>query len=234
MIVSVVGIHVLHSDIYYDLEVFIFCCVIAASQYSLVKSCQPDVNTPVHVRNISSLTSRINGTFSSCQGFNRHTAISRAIYFCLFSSLLLFVNQLKVRPWTLILFGIKFSHLVVCHMLYNLLSILLLCLPLLFLFGLLPQCSTFCLCILENIDMHFFGGTAMINIPGALYSLTTSTMNFALLSTLGYYGLPIDTSKVRLTLPSNDHRIYLSLFSLGSYAEHSLLDLLWTDGEYLL
>ena len=83
MIVSVVGIHVLHSDIYYDLEVFVFCCVIAASQYSLVKSCQPDVNTPVHVRTISRRTHVI---FSFCQGFNRHTAISRAIYFCLFSS----------------------------------------------------------------------------------------------------------------------------------------------------
>ena len=202
MIVSVVGIHVLHSDIYYDLEVFVFCCVIAASQYSLVKSCQPDVNTPVHVRTISRRTHVI---FSFCQGFNRHTAISRAIYFCLFSSLLLFVNQLKVYSWTLTLFGIKFSNLVVCHMLYNLLSILLLCLPLLFLFGLLPQCSTFCLCILENIDMHFFGGTAMINIPGALYSLSTSTMNFALLSTIGYYGLPTDISKVRFPLLSK-HR----------------------------
>ena len=50
MIVSIVGIHVLHNDVYYDLEVLIYCCVIAASQYSLLKSCQPDVNTPVHVK----------------------------------------------------------------------------------------------------------------------------------------------------------------------------------------
>ncbi len=49
MIVSIVGIHVLHNDVYYDLEILIYCCVIAASQYSLLKSCQPDVNTPVHV-----------------------------------------------------------------------------------------------------------------------------------------------------------------------------------------
>ncbi len=50
IIVSIVGIHVLHNDVYYDLEILVYCCVIAASQYSLLKSCQPDVNTPVHVR----------------------------------------------------------------------------------------------------------------------------------------------------------------------------------------
>lgn len=52
--VSIVGIQVLINEIYYDLEVLIFCCVIAASQYSLLKSCQPDVNTPVHVKRIDS------------------------------------------------------------------------------------------------------------------------------------------------------------------------------------
>jgi Na+-driven multidrug efflux pump len=50
---------------------------------------------------------------------------------------------------------------------------------------------------LENIDMHLFGGTAMINIPGALYSAALSLMNFLFLSIVGYYGLLIDTSKVR-------------------------------------
>ncbi len=49
IIVSIVGIHVLYNDVYYDLEILVYCCVIAASQYSLLKSCQPDVNTPVHV-----------------------------------------------------------------------------------------------------------------------------------------------------------------------------------------
>ena len=47
--VSILGIQVLYSNVYYDLEILVYCCVIAASQYSLLKSCQPDVNTPVHV-----------------------------------------------------------------------------------------------------------------------------------------------------------------------------------------
>ncbi|CAF0823891.1 unnamed protein product [Adineta ricciae] len=176
IIVSIVGIHVLHNDVYYDLEILLYCCVIAASQYSLLKSCQPDVNTPVH-------------------GFNRHTAISRAIYFCLFSSSLLVISKLKIYPWHLNLFGITFSNLLVCNTIYNFLSIVLLCLPLLFLFGLLPQYSTFLLCILENFDMHLFGGTAMINIPGALYSFLLSIVTWICLSIIGYYGLMIETSK---------------------------------------
>ncbi len=88
-------------------------------------------------------------------------------------------------------------------MIYNILSILLLCLPLLFLFGLLPQCSTFLLCILENFDMHLFGGTAMINIPGALYSFILSIISFLFLSIIGYYGLLIDTSKVNNFVKDN-------------------------------
>ncbi len=88
-------------------------------------------------------------------------------------------------------------------MLYNILSIILLCLPLLFLFGLLPQCSTFILCILENFDMHLFGGTAMVNIPGALYSFLLSIINFLLLSIIGYYGLLIEKSKVKNIFKNN-------------------------------
>lgn len=132
------------------------------------------------------------------QGFNRHTAISRAIYFCLFSSLLLSINQFSYIPWQFSLFGVKFSNIIIGEILYKILSIILLCLPLLFLFGLLPQCSTFILCLLENFDMHLFGGTAMINIPGALYSFSLSIINWILLSIIGYYGLIIHTSKVGL------------------------------------
>ena len=106
------------------------------------------------------------------------------------------MNQVKTYSWHLTLFGMKFSEMNTCHCASNLLAILLLCLPLLFLFGLLPQCSTFSLCLLENLDMHLFGGTAMINIPGAIYSAMLSIGNFLLLSLIGYYGLTIDTAKV--------------------------------------
>jgi hypothetical protein len=45
--------------------------------------------------------------------------------------------------------------------------------------------------------MHLFGGTAMINIPGALYSFLLSIIYFIFLSVIGYYGLLIETSKVK-------------------------------------
>jgi hypothetical protein len=45
--------------------------------------------------------------------------------------------------------------------------------------------------------MHLFGGTAMINIPGALYSFILSIISFIFLSVIGYYGLVIETSKVK-------------------------------------
>ena len=190
--------HVLNNNIYYDIEVLIFCCVMAASQYSLLKSCQPDVNTPVHVKRNPRSKSKSTKYRFFFQGFNRNTAMSRAIYFCLLASLLLLINYFKSYSWHLVLFGTKFSNVMLCHSIYNVLSISLLCSPLLFLFGLLPQCSTFFLCLLENIDMHIFGGTAMISIPGALYSVFVSIVNCLFLSTIGYYGLLIDTSKVSL------------------------------------
>ena len=38
-------------------------------------------------------------------------------------------------------------------------TVFALCFPVIFLFGLLPQVNTFIMCVLEQIDMHIFGGT---------------------------------------------------------------------------
>lgn len=38
-------------------------------------------------------------------------------------------------------------------------SVFALCFPIIFLFGLLPQVNTFLMCLLEQVDMHIFGGT---------------------------------------------------------------------------
>ena len=38
-------------------------------------------------------------------------------------------------------------------------TVFALCFPVIFLFGLLPQVNTFVMCLLEQIDMHIFGGT---------------------------------------------------------------------------
>lgn len=38
-------------------------------------------------------------------------------------------------------------------------TVFTLCFPIIFLFGLLPQVNTFLMCLLEQVDMHIFGGT---------------------------------------------------------------------------
>jgi len=80
------------------------------------------------------------------------------------------------------------------------------------------------LCLLENFDMHLFGGTAMINIPGALYSFSLSIINWIVLSVIGYYGLIIHTSTVKfrflkerkLTFCCCLNRILFKIFSFRS------------------
>uniref|UniRef100_A0A8D3D6M2 Pecanex-like protein n=1 Tax=Scophthalmus maximus TaxID=52904 RepID=A0A8D3D6M2_SCOMX len=56
-----------------------------------------------------------------------------------------------------------------------------LCFPVIFLFGLLPQVNTFVMCLLEQIDMHIFGGTATTSPLSSLFSLIRSVLVAALL-----------------------------------------------------
>lgn len=43
-------------------------------------------------------------------------------------------------------------------------AVFTLCFPVIFLFGLLPQVNTFLMCLLEQVDMHMFGGTGKKSI----------------------------------------------------------------------
>lgn len=43
-------------------------------------------------------------------------------------------------------------------------TVFTLCFPIIFLFGLLPQVNTFLMCLLEQVDMHVFGGTGEMGI----------------------------------------------------------------------
>jgi len=48
-VVGLIGLLVLSSGLLHDIWTFWFCFVIASSQYSLVKSVQPDSASPTHV-----------------------------------------------------------------------------------------------------------------------------------------------------------------------------------------
>jgi len=111
--------------------------------------------------------------------FNRLVAFGRPVYFILFCSLLLVVdhacrhppNSISALP---VLYGVQLGSAMQLAMLRNILLNVLLCFPVIFSLGLLPQLSTFVIYILEQIDMHVFGGTAVTGLASAFYVILRS------------------------------------------------------------
>ncbi|XP_055855504.1 protein pecanex [Episyrphus balteatus] len=170
--VSFFGAIILQLEYYRDLCAFLFCAVIAGSQYSLMKSVQPDAASPIH-------------------GFNKTVAYSRAIYFTVCSALLLLLHhtlQCDAETNTAALihqkfkfFGIVFVPEVVLGMLLDILCIVLLSFPIIFSLGLLPQINTFSMYFLEQVDMHIFGGNADSSLLGAFLCVIRSMLGVMLL-----------------------------------------------------
>lgn len=171
-LVSVLGSVILHLGFYKDLYAFIFCFVIAGSQFSLLKSVQPDASSPVH-------------------GFNKTVAYSRPIYFCLCASILIlsyhFSSAAAGPPTSL--FGIPFSARSFFHVLQELMATVLLLLPLLFSFGLFPQINTFLMYVLEQFDMHVFGGNAVCSLLSAFLGIFRSALACSMLYGFAFGGL---------------------------------------------
>ncbi|KAG5844144.1 hypothetical protein ANANG_G00158390 [Anguilla anguilla] len=153
--VAFLGFLLLLQGFFRDIWVFQFCLVIASCQYSLLKSVQPDAASPC----------------------------IRPVYFCLCCGLIwlsdLAGNSSSLPPFTL--YGVTFfsSHFLLCTR--DVLIVFTLCFPVVFLFGLLPQVNTFVMCLLEQVDMHIFGGTATTSPLSSLYSLLRSVLVAALL-----------------------------------------------------
>ncbi|XP_064207810.1 pecanex-like protein 3 isoform X1 [Anguilla rostrata] len=162
--VAFLGFLLLLQGFFRDIWVFQFCLVIASCQYSLLKSVQPDAASPMH-------------------GHNWIIVYSRPVYFCLCCGLIwlsdLAGNSSSLPPFTL--YGVTFfsSHFLLCTR--DVLIVFTLCFPVVFLFGLLPQVNTFVMCLLEQVDMHIFGGTATTSPLSSLYSLLRSVLVAALL-----------------------------------------------------
>ncbi|KAM3863094.1 pecanex-like protein 2 [Diretmus argenteus] len=163
-LVSFLGFLLLNHGCFKDFWVFQFCLVIASCQYSLLKSVQPDAASPTH-------------------GHNQLVAYSRAAYFCIFCALIWLLEELLRRKDLPVstLYGVT----IVCHDALHFLRDLLMgftyCFPITFLVGLFPQINTFTIYLLEQIDMHFFGGTAATGLHSAIYSILRSLIALALL-----------------------------------------------------
>lgn len=170
--VSVFGAIILQLEYYRDLCAFLFCAVMAGSQYSLVKSVQPDAASPIH-------------------GFNKTVAYSRAIYFTVCAALFLLLHhalQCDADTSTAALihqkfkfFGVVFVPEVVLGMSLDVVCIVLLCFPLIFSLGLLPQINTFAMYFLEQVDMHVFGGNADSSLLGAFLCVLRSMLGVVIL-----------------------------------------------------
>uniref|UniRef100_A0A672QB66 Pecanex-like protein n=1 Tax=Sinocyclocheilus grahami TaxID=75366 RepID=A0A672QB66_SINGR len=162
-LVAFLGFLLLLQGFFRDIWVFQFCLVIASCQYSLLKSVQPDAASPMH-------------------GHNWIIVYSRPVYFCL-CCVLIWVFDLvghsdNMRPFTL--YGVTFfsAHFLLCAR--DMLIVFSLCFPIIFLFGFLPQVNTFLMCLLEQVDMHIFGGTATTSPLSSVYSLLRSILVAAL------------------------------------------------------
>uniref|UniRef100_A0A7N6AD17 Pecanex-like protein n=1 Tax=Anabas testudineus TaxID=64144 RepID=A0A7N6AD17_ANATE len=166
-LVAFLGFLLLLQGFFRDIWVFQFCLVIASCQYSLLKSVQPDAASPMH-------------------GHNWIIVYSRPVYFCL-CCVMIWIFDLSGRSGSLqpfSLYGVTFFSAHFLLSVRDMLTVFALCFPVIFLFGLLPQVNTFVMCLLEQIDMHIFGGTATTSPLSSLFSLIRSVLVAALL-----YGL---------------------------------------------
>ncbi|XP_028658919.1 pecanex-like protein 1 isoform X1 [Erpetoichthys calabaricus] len=163
-LVAFLGFFLLLEGFYKDIWVFQFCLVIASCQYSLLKSVQPDAASPMH-------------------GHNWIIAYSRPVYFCLCCVLILLFDRssksMTIQTFTLYGVTFLFDDFLLCAR--DVFIVFTLCFPAIFLFGLLPQVNTFLMCLLEQVDMHVFGGSATTSPLSALYSVLRSLIVAGLL-----------------------------------------------------
>ncbi|XP_022379354.1 pecanex-like protein 2 [Enhydra lutris kenyoni] len=164
VLVSLLGFLTLNQGFCKDAWVLLFCLVMASCQYSLLKSVQPDPASPIH-------------------GHNQIITYSRPIYFCVLCGLILLLNTgAKARhPPTYVVYGLKLFSPRSLQSARDLLIVFLYCFPAISLLGLFPQINTFCIYLLEQIDMLFFGGSAVSGMTSAVYSVARSAAAAGLL-----------------------------------------------------
>ncbi|XP_078256157.1 pecanex-like protein 2 [Rhinoraja longicauda] len=173
VLVALLGFSLLNQGFFKDISVLCFCLVIASCQYSLLKSAQPDPASPVH-------------------GHNRIVAYSRSIYFSICCGLV-WVLDLGSKCTQLpssTLYGFRLISPENLATARDFIIGFTQCFPLIFLLGLLPQINTFVTYLLEQVDMHIFGGSAATGLISSLYGFFRSLLAVCLL-----YALCIGTLK---------------------------------------
>ncbi|KAM9211743.1 pecanex-like protein 2 [Dugong dugon] len=167
VLVSLLGFLTLNQGFCKDMWILLFCLIMASCQYSLLKSVQPDPASPIH-------------------GHNQIITYSRPIYFCVLCGLILLLDTgAKARyPPTYVVYGLKLFSPGSLQSTRDLLIAFLYCFPAMSLLGLFPQINTFCIYLLEQIDMLFFGGSAVSGLLSAVYGVVRSCAAAAALHVL--------------------------------------------------
>ncbi|XP_062852395.1 pecanex-like protein 2 [Trichomycterus rosablanca] len=163
-LVAFLGFVLLNQGCFRDFWVFQFCLVMASCQYSLLKSVQPDAASPTH-------------------GHNRIIIYSRAAYFCMFCGLI-WILELVLKKSDLpvfTLYGVTVVTSDSLQFMHDILRGFTCFFPVSFLLGLLPQINTFVIYLLEQIDIHFFGGTAATGLHSAVYCIGRSVLALTML-----------------------------------------------------
>ncbi|CAJ0573510.1 unnamed protein product, partial [Mesorhabditis spiculigera] len=182
--VSLLAAQVISKGIYHDINLFAFAFVVAGSHFSMLKSVQPDAASPIH-------------------GFNWIVAYSRPIYFCILASLLLWLHSAAgvqpddERPWNWNFYNVPWNNAYILLSIRDLVATGILFLPVAFTIGWLPQINTLSLHILEQIQMHFFGGTACTSVYSALLQIAISLFTWSVLSAGTYCALTVDSKSTQ-------------------------------------
>uniref|UniRef100_T1IPX1 Pecanex-like protein n=1 Tax=Strigamia maritima TaxID=126957 RepID=T1IPX1_STRMM len=189
VLVALFGALLLSAEFFQDIWIFVFCVVIASCQYSLLKSVQPDAASPTH-------------------GFNRIISYSRPVYFCICCVLVLILQSSmdnKTYQTTFTLYGLYFTDHKLLLFARDLLIVFLLCFPITFSLGLLPQINTFTMYLMEQIDIHIFGGNATTSLISSIYSGLRSVIAVAVLYGFAYGAFREQES-------TSPHNIMFSIF----------------------
>lgn len=156
-------------------QTILLAFVMTISQFTLLKSVQPDPASPTH-------------------GFNRVVSLSKPIYFCILSGLLLVCetytnstildlkNEQLDKKSSLVFYSFDILDRHVISSIGSTSLILILSFPIIFTIGLLPQITTFIIYLLEQIDIHLMGSTAStLGLRSAAYSFVRSSIAVLLL-----------------------------------------------------
>uniref|UniRef100_A0A158P6Q6 Pecanex-like protein n=1 Tax=Angiostrongylus cantonensis TaxID=6313 RepID=A0A158P6Q6_ANGCA len=159
---------VLATGIYFDLWLFMFAFTVAGAHFSLLKSVQPDASSPIH-------------------GFNWLVAYSRPVYFCIGAVIVLMLHHFSDDPrydkipWNWNPYRLyETSGEMILLAFRDLFATFLVTLPFAFTMGWLPQVNTLIHHVLEQLEMHIFGGTASLGVFSAVLQIIKSLMCWAL------------------------------------------------------